>query len=156
MANGYVSNKPYLAISGGTLQSGMVPGSTVSEGVYVYSVEEGGAAAKAGLQAGDIITKIGDQTISSLDDITALKKSYTAGDTVTVEYYRNNEKQTTELTFDKAPESTVDDTSSSTQQQPTQTYPYEGYGDPWDEFFDYYFGGRGSSYNGSAYYGEAA
>lgn len=155
MANGYVSNKPYLAITGGTLQSGMVPGSAVSEGVYVYSVEEGGAAAKAGLQAGDIITKIGDQTISSLEDISALKKSYTAGDTVTVEYYRNNEKQTTELTFDKMPETTVEDTSSSSTQQPTQTYPYDEYGDPWDEFFDYYFGGRGG-YSGSAYRGDAA
>ena len=155
MANGYVSNKPYLAITGGTFQPDMMPGSAVSEGVYVYSVEEGGAAAKAGLQAGDIITKIGDQTISSLEDITALKKSYTVGDTVTVEYYRNNEKQTTELTFDKMPETTVEDTSSSSTQQPTQTYPYDEYDDPWDEFFDYYFGGRGG-YSGSAYRGDAA
>ena len=146
MTNGYVTNKPYLAITGGTLQPGMIPDSAVSEGVYVYSVVEGGAADKAGLQAGDIITGIGDDSISQLSDITAALRSYRAGDTVTITYYRNNQQATTELTFDSVPQENQVTQESNTTQQPSNNY--NGYFNPWDYFFG------GSSYNG--YVGEAA
>ena len=146
MTNGYVTNKPYLAITGGTLQPGMIPDSAVSEGVYVYSVVEGGAADKAGLQAGDIITGIGDDSISQLSDITAALRSYRAGDTVTITYYRNNQQATTELTFDSVPQENQVTQESNTTQQPSNNY--NGYFNPWDYFFG------GSSYNG--YAGQAA
>ena len=146
MTNGYVTNKPYLAITGGTLQPGMIPDSAVSEGVYVYSVVEGGAADKAGLQAGDIITGIEDDSISQLSDITAALRSYRAGDTVTITYYRNNQQATTELTFDSVPQENQVTQESNTTQQPSNNY--NGYFNPWDYFFG------GSSYNG--YAGQAA
>ena len=146
MTNGYVTNKPYLAITGGTLQQGMIPNSAVSEGVYVYSVVEGGAADNAGLQAGDIITRIDDTAIGELGDITAALKSYTAGDTVTITYYRNNEEQTTQLTFDSVPQETQTTRESTTTQQPNNSN--NGNFNPWDYFF------RGSSYTGPV--GEAA
>ena len=154
MTNGYVTNKPYLAIYVGTFQQNMIPNSVISEGAYIYSVEEGGAADRAGLQAGDIITKIDDMKISEYSDITAALKSYTAGDTATITYYRNNTEQTTQLTFDSVPQTTETAEDTSTQ-QPTQTYPDDGYWDPWEEFFDYYFDRRGGGYSGSAYH-EAA
>ena len=143
IANGYVTNKPYLGIVGGTFNSNYVPNSAVSEGVYVYSVEEGGAADKAGIKAGDVITKIGDEAIASLDDITTLRKSYVSGDTVTVEFYRNNEKMTAELTFGSMPEQDeTTETSSSTQQQ---QLPSQGqYYDPYDFFNDFFGSGRSS------------
>ena len=151
MTNGYVTNKPYLAISVGTLQQGMIPHSAVSEGAYIYSVVEGGAADRAGLQAGDIITKIDDTAITQYGDITAALKRYTAGDTVTITYYRDNEEQTTQLTFDSVPQENQTVQQSETQ-QPSNNYN-GGYDDnwffdPWDFFF------RGSSYSG--YDGEAA
>ena len=143
ITNGYVTNKPYLGIVAGTFDSNYVPGSTISEGVYVYSVEEGGAADKAGIQAGDVITKIGDVEVSTLDDITGLRKNYVSGDTVTVEFYRNNEKMTTELTFGNMPEQDdTTETSNNTQQMPTQ--------DEYDEYYDFFndFFGGGRSYMG--------
>jgi serine protease Do len=42
----------------------------VKEGVLVRSVMKGTAAEKAGLRAGDVITKIGDKKVSSAKDIT--------------------------------------------------------------------------------------
>ena len=151
MTNGYVTNKPFLALYLGTFQQGMIPNSVVSEGAYIYSVEEGGAADRAGLRAGDIITKIDDISIGELGDVTAALKSYTAGDTVTITYYRSNEEQTTQLTFDSVPEENQTVQQSETQ-QPSSDYS-GGYGDnwffdPWDFFF------RGSSYSG--YDGQAA
>lgn len=147
MTNGYITDKPSLGITAGTLVSSYVPNSVVSEGVYVYSVEEGGAADRAGLVPGDIITKIGENDITSLEDITAIKKSYRAGDTAVVEYYRNNEKYTTELTFDSTPQET-ETTQQTTTQQPSDHYN-GGYFDPWEYFF-------GSSRSFHGYDGEAA
>ncbi len=149
MTNGYVTNKPYLAIYGGTFQQGMIPDSVVSEGVYVYSVEQGGAADNAGLQAGDIITKIDDTDISELGDITAALRSYTAGDTVTIEYYRNNEQRTTQLTFDSVPQDNLAATQESSQDNSGSSGGYtDPYSDPWN-FFNYFFG-NGGRYSGSA------
>ena len=146
MTNGYVTNKPYLAITVGTLQSGMLPNSAVSEGAYIYSVESGGAADRAGLQAGDIITAIDDTAITTYSDISAALRSYRAGDTVTITYYRNNQEATTQLTFDSVPQENQVTQESATTQQPSNNY--NGYFNPWDYFFG------GSSYNG--YVGEAA
>ena len=146
MTNGYVTNKPYLAITVGTLQSGMIPNSAVSEGAYIYSVESGGAADRAGLQAGDIITAIDDTAITTYSDISAALRSYRAGDTVTITYYRNNQEATTQLTFDSVPQENQVTQESATTQQPSNNY--NGYFNPWDYFFG------GSSYNG--YVGEAA
>lgn len=41
----------------------------VDEGVLVTEVLEGTPAAQAGLQSGDVITRVGSETISSLDDL---------------------------------------------------------------------------------------
>ena len=147
MSNGYVTNKPYLAIRAQTFSSSMDPSVPANSGVYVYSVEEGGAAAKAGLRAGDVIVKIDDTDITAFEDIEALRKSYTAGDTVTVTFYRGSEEMTTELTFDSMPQSTATGSDSESSQGSTQQNPYgdSGYFNPWD-FFNYF----GSSYQQSA------
>ena len=147
MSNGYVTNKPYLAIRAQTFSSSMDPSVPAKSGVYVYSVEEGGAAAKAGLRAGDVIVKIDDTDITAFEDIEALRKSYTAGDTVTVTFYRGSEEMTTELTFDSMPQSTATGSDSESSQGSTQQNPYgdSGYFNPWD-FFNYF----GSSYQQSA------
>ena len=105
MENGQITNKPYLAITGGTMTEQMAAQFQIdlTEGVFVYSVEEGGAGDRAGLQLGDVITQIEDTKITSMSDLTAVKKQYKAGDTVTVTYYRQGQSHTTELTFDEQP-----------------------------------------------------
>ena len=123
---------------GGTFSSGMNPEAGTETGVYVYSVQKGGAAEKAGLQAGDVIVKIGDYEVTGLEDVSAMTKYYNAGDTVTVEFYRGGEKQETELTFDAAKEE--QEQEQQTQQQPPQGNQGGGYYyDPFD-YFDYFFG----------------
>ncbi len=150
MTNGYVTNKPYLGISAGTLTSTMVQQYryNIDKGVFVYSVEEGSAAAKAGLKMGDVITKIGETSITSLEDLSAAKKKYVAGDTAVFTIYRDGKEQTVELTFDTAPRSELNEQESQTQQPSGGNDSYGGYYyNPWD-FFNEFFGGR--------YYGSAA
>ncbi len=137
MENGQVTSRPYLGIM--AAYDSQSERSGVRSGVYIESVYEDGPADKAGLCAGDVITMIGTTTINSRRDFDSLSKSYRAGDTVSVTYVRNQEVYTTTLTFG----STVDAPETTSQQQ--QTYPdgYYGYGGNLDDFFDFYFGGRG-------------
>ncbi|GAA3751463.1 S1C family serine protease [Salinactinospora qingdaonensis] len=69
------------------------------EGAAVVDVSENGAAAKAGLQRGDIITKVEDRTISDADVLIAAIRSHRPDDTVTVTYERDGQTQTTEVTL---------------------------------------------------------
>ena len=143
MTNGYVTNKAYLGATIGTLTQSMAQQYRydITTGAFVYSVEENGPAAQAGLQLGDVITKIDDTEIASLEDLTAAKKAYSTGDTSTLTVYRSGETITVELTWGSVP---ADQQSSETQQEQTQNDSQSGngyYGNPYD-LFDYFFGNR--------------
>ena len=69
------------------------------EGIYVVSVEEGSAAANAGIMKGDIITKFDGSSISSYSDLQKMLQYYAAGDSVTITVQRpqNGEYVSVEL-----------------------------------------------------------
>ena len=140
--NGQVTGKAYLAIKAGTMTEQMAAqyDIDITEGVFVYSTESGGAGEKAGLQLGDVITKLNDTAITSMTDLTMAKKSYTAGDTVTLTVYRSGEYITLDLTFDQQPQTTGEDTEQDTQQTPQQGSDYS---DLFRDFYNYYFGQSG-------------
>ena len=147
MTNGYVTNKAYMGITPQTMTAQMAQQYRydVTEGVFVCSVDPDSAAAKAGLKLGDVITKMDDKDIASYEDLVAAKKSYSAGDTVTLTVYREGKTIEVELTFDAAPETT--ETSSSDQSTDNSYNGNGGYGNggngyysnPWD-FFNNFFG----------------
>ncbi|MDQ7097095.1 trypsin-like peptidase domain-containing protein [Desulfosporosinus sp. PR] len=58
-------------------------------GAYILQVISGGAADQAGLQQGDIITKVNDVTISDSTSLTHELFKYKPGDKVNITYYRN-------------------------------------------------------------------
>ena len=122
LENGQVTGKAYLAIKAGTMTEQMAAqyNIDITEGVFVYSTESGGAGEKAGLQLGDVITKLNDTAITSMNDLSAAKKSYKAGDTVTLTVYRNGEYITLDLTFDEQPQTTGEDTDTNSQQDNQQ------------------------------------
>ena len=142
MTNGYITNKPYLAITGGSMTPEMASQYRydITEGVFVYSVEEGGAAQKAGLKMGDVIVKIDDHTITSMEDLNMVKKHYSAGDTVTLTIYREGAETTVELTWDAVPADQQTPSKQETQSSQPYTDPYGGYySNPFD-MFRYFFG----------------
>ena len=142
MENGAVTDKAYMAITAGTMTAQMAAQYSidVTQGVFVYSVVEGGAGDKAGLRLGDVITKLNDTTLTSRQDMSAAMKSYRAGDTVTLTVYRDGQYITTELTFDAQPQTTGSDTDDTT------TDNGGGYSgqipENWQEFYNYFFGSR--------------
>ena len=144
MTNGYITNKPYLGITGGSMTEQMAAQYRydIKEGVFVYSVEEGKAAQKAGLQMGDVITKVDDHDIRTMEDLTAVKKQYAAGDTSTLTVYRGGQSITMELTWDAVPaDKQSEDETSQSSNSGNNGQPGNGYTDPYD-IFDYFFGNR--------------
>jgi serine protease Do len=82
----------YLGIKGTDVSQDMSQVYGMPVGVYVYSVISGSGAESAGLRQGDIITAMDGQTVSTMEELQSLLKSYEAGDTVTltVERIQNN------------------------------------------------------------------
>ena len=152
MENGAVTDKAYMAITAGTMNEQMAAqfNIDVTEGVFVYSVVEGGAGEKAGLRLGDVITKMGDKTLTSRQDLSAAMKGYRAGDTVTLTVYRGGQYIEVELTFDAQPQNTgseEDNTQSSGNNGNNGNNggngQMPGNWDNWQDFYNYFFGNRG-------------
>ncbi len=136
MENGQVTDKPSFGITAGTMTEQMAAQYQIDQtsGAFVYSVNKGGAGEKAGLQMGDVITKIDSTDITSMDDLTASKKGHKAGDTVTVTYFRDGESHTTSLTFDVKTDDTEQDSQQNQQNQQGQQ-DNSSYGSLYDYFF---------------------
>ena len=71
----------------------------VENGIFVYKVYEGSPAAKAGLEAGDIITKIGKDEVKDNNALKSILYKYQEGDKAEVSYVRNGKEASTEVTF---------------------------------------------------------
>ncbi len=72
------------------------------EGLFVQSIKPGGPTESAGLQVGDVITKLDGQTANTtlLESLTLTKKP---GDTVPVEYFRDGKTADATITLGAAP-----------------------------------------------------
>ena len=143
MTNGYVTNKPYLGVTAMSMSQDLASQFRydITEGVFISAVDKDGAADRAGLQMGDVITKVDEHDIRSMADLTIVKKQYSAGDTVTLTVYRQGKTVEAQLTWDSVPE---DQQSQEVPQQPQSgSSQYgNGYTNPYD-LFDYFFGNRG-------------
>ncbi|MFD8701702.1 S1C family serine protease [Kitasatospora sp. NPDC059648] len=68
-------------------------------GAVIVAVVQGGPAASAGLQPGDVITQIGDTPVDSLNALTTALASLTPGTKVTVTYIRDGNSKTADVTL---------------------------------------------------------
>lgn len=70
-------------------------------GAVIIKVEPTSPAGKAGLQANDIILKIGDKKISGMNDIRKVLLDYRIGDEVELEILRNGKNEKVKLKFEE-------------------------------------------------------
>ncbi|MFQ5777644.1 MAG: PDZ domain-containing protein [Terriglobia bacterium] len=95
--------RPRLGISGGELTDQLAEyfGVQQGKGVLVREVLAGSAAAKAGLKAGDVIIRLGEEEISSVRELRhALARAH--GDSkVTLTIVRDRREQTVEVELEK-------------------------------------------------------
>ncbi|MGY1653565.1 S1C family serine protease [Geodermatophilus sp. SYSU D01119] len=87
-----------LGVSAQTATDGSAS-SEVGTGAQVVQVQPGGAAADAGLQAGDVVTAVGDRPVTTSTELTAAVRSAAPGDEVTLTVRRGGETTTVEVTL---------------------------------------------------------
>lgn len=75
--------------------------SGAENGAVIIKVEPTSPAGKAGLQANDIILKIGDKDISGMNDIRKALLDYRIGDEVELEILRNGKNEKVKLKFEE-------------------------------------------------------
>jgi putative serine protease PepD len=78
----------------------------ITDGAVVGEITDGSAAAEAGLERGDVITKVDDHEITSADSLIATIRSYRPGDEVTLTFQRDDQEQTTTVTLESDGSST--------------------------------------------------
>ena len=90
-----------LGVDSESLNSQLAEFFGVKEGVLVRSVIKGTAAEKAGLKAGDVITKIGDRKVTSPKDISNALRSVSSGKAFPVTVIRERKETTLNATIEE-------------------------------------------------------
>jgi S1-C subfamily serine protease len=69
------------------------------KGVIISGTTAGTAAAKAGLQAGDVVLQLGDKETGTLEELSIAIAAHKPGDKVMLKYRRAGKVITTEVTL---------------------------------------------------------
>ena len=145
----------YLGLSGISVSEQESETYHIPLGVYVREVPEGGASYKAGVQPGDVVTKLNGVGVATIQSLQERANSYRAGTqvTLTVERYKEGSYEELELKltlmsssdFGKLKySSNTDNGQDNSQGQITPNDNSDGYSDEdRQKFYDYfkdYFG----------------
>jgi putative serine protease PepD len=76
-----------------------VESAALTPGAKVQTVENGGAADKAGLEKGDVITKVDDEVIDGSESLVATIRGHRPGDKVSLTYVRGGKTRTATATL---------------------------------------------------------
>ena len=74
-----------------------IAGTTDRKGALVRELTPGGAASKAGLEPNDLIVKVDDDEVTSVDELILAVRSHKIGDTVTITYVRDRQTRTADV-----------------------------------------------------------
>ena len=103
ITKGYVTGKAYMGVTIDQRYNSLYSQYyNMPLGAYVYSVEAGSCAERAGLQPKDIITALGDYEVTGYTDLTSALHNFSAGDTAEISVYRGGEDITLTIIFDEA------------------------------------------------------
>jgi S1-C subfamily serine protease len=95
--NGHVTDSGRAALD--VTVRGVLGPNDQPAGAAIVSAPQNGAAAKAGLRAGDVITKLGGTTITTVQSLTESLANRKPGDKVQVTYVRGNDTRTAQVTL---------------------------------------------------------
>ena len=118
--NGYVKGRASLGVTLTLGTSNNPFSSDTSTQVYIAKVEDGKAADKAGLQAGDQILKVDDKDVENISDVKTVVNSHKAGKTMKITVLRERSTKTFTVTLGEADTTSTSDNSSNQQKTPNQ------------------------------------
>ena len=90
---------PFLGIVGQTVSDALVAEEKlpVAQGAFVVEITKGTEAEKSGVREKDVIVKLDDTPIRSMDELILAVRRMSVGDTVTLTLYRDGEQVTLEM-----------------------------------------------------------
>jgi len=91
--------KASSGLLGATVADSTSDTSATTVGALIKSVSSGGAAANAGLKAGDIVTNFDGKPITDATDLTAQVRALAGGSKATVTYVRGGQAKQTDVTL---------------------------------------------------------
>jgi serine protease Do len=100
---GFMSRSPMLGVQCEALNPQLAEYFGVKDGVLVMSVTKNSAAEKAGIKAGDVITKVEESKVSSTREITSAMRSLKNRKGFPVTLIRNKKEMTVTVTLDEPP-----------------------------------------------------
>ncbi|WP_051437595.1 S1C family serine protease [Eubacterium xylanophilum] len=147
--------KGYLGITGKNITDDISQAYKIPKGVYVYEVSKNGAAEKAGIKSGDVITKINDYEVSTIDQVQKKVNSIKAGTKVTVVVMRSDngeykEKKIDVVLGDASDIKSLGGTENKQNPGNSQGYGSDGSGSS-DGFGGFFGGGQEDDSYGSPY-----
>ena len=99
IAQGYVSGRPTLGISGDALSSFYQYYYRLPAGLYITRVEKDSYASQYGIEPGDILMAVEDTRITDMESLNTVLYNHQVGDIVTVVIYRGGQQYNVELTL---------------------------------------------------------
>lgn len=90
---------PTVGASAATVTDGEAAAERTVPGARIVALMPDGAAARAGLRVGDVITGLGTSTIRGTNDLNVAARLHRVGDRVKVTYVRGGVTQTTQMTL---------------------------------------------------------
>jgi putative serine protease PepD len=88
---------PIIGVLGVTVTDEIAAATGLPRGALVERVLQELGAARAGIRQGDVITKIGDSSVNSVDQMLVAIRRHQPGDTINVTYTRNGSTQSAEV-----------------------------------------------------------
>lgn len=99
LSQGYVSGRPWLGIKGENFSSFYQRFYRVPAGLYITEVQPGSPAAEAGIVAGDILTRIDGESVSTMEALNNLLYAHQVGDSLSLVIYRAQGQATVTVTL---------------------------------------------------------
>ena len=89
--NGEVRGRPSIGITVGAIPQEALENYELPEGLYISAVAENSDAAAQGIREGDILTAIDGQSVSSTEEVAAIRDTRSVGDSMRFTIWRQGE-----------------------------------------------------------------
>ncbi|SCG82306.1 putative protease [Proteiniborus sp. DW1] len=100
--NGYVK-RPWMGVGISTITESISQQYNLPIGVYIGQVYYNSPAEKVGLKPSDVIVKIDEVKVETVEDLSNIIEGYKPGDTIRLTIYRNGKYTDVDLTLDIMP-----------------------------------------------------
>lgn len=139
IANGYVTGRPAIGISGYDIDETRAQYFNIPQGVMITSIDAASDANNQDVKTGDIIVAVNGQEITGMSEINTIKNEMSAGDSLKLTLYRNGKKFDVTIKLIDQNDlngSTDTETDNSTQENSDNSQSY-GYWNPFGGFGGY-------------------